>query len=258
MKKRMNNFKKGLIVAGVTGVTLGAAAAGKAIDKSDNPYDMVPKNDEVATLDTISDSKLEATGVTQEQLNKYNEYKEMLDNPDITEEELAKMPKEIYKLGLEVFKDKVVKNVGVSKDEVTIDVSHNPAGEREIKVKIQDKEYEYFEDKGLEGIIKDPGLSDKIASFAASMAEIDTITDKQRNEMEVSKEKMTAESKNALKSIGDIMPDMIEVNENSITTKTMPKTIPLYETEFEKISDDKNKDYKVNIEQVLEDKGEER
>ena len=90
------------------------------------------------------------------------------------------------------------------------------------------------------------------------MAEIDTITDKQRNEMEVSKEKMTAESKNALKSIGDIMPDMIEVNENSITTKTMPKTIPLYETEFEKISDDKNKDYKVNIEQVLEDKGEER
>ena len=150
------------------------------------------------------------------------------------------------------------KNAGVSKDDVRIDVSHNPAGKREIKVKIQDKEYEYFEDKGLEGIIKDPGLSDKIASFAASMAEIDTITDKQRNEMEVSKEKMTAESKNALKSIGDIMPDMIEVNENSITTKTMPKTIPLYETEFEKISDDKNKDYKVNIEQVLEDKGEER
>ena len=112
MKERMSNFKKGLIVVGVTGAAMGAAAAGKAIDKSDNPYDMVPKNDEVATLDTISDSKLEATGVTQEQLNKYNEYKEMLDNPDITEEELAKMPKEIYKLGLEVFKDKVVKKCG--------------------------------------------------------------------------------------------------------------------------------------------------
>ena len=90
------------------------------------------------------------------------------------------------------------------------------------------------------------------------MAKIDTIQDKQRNKMEVSKEEMTAESKSALKSIGDIMPDMIEVNENSIITKTMPKTITLYETKFEKISDDKNKDYKVNIEQDLEDEEEER
>ena len=255
MKKRMNNFKKGLIVAGIA---VGAAAGGKVVDKLDNPYDMVPNNDEVATLDTISDSKLEATGVIQEQLNKYNEYKEILDNPDITEEELAKLPKEIYKLGLDIFKSKVAENTGVSKDEIEIDVSHNPAGKREIKIEILDKEYKYFEDKGFEGRYRDSGLSDKIASYAASMAKIDTIQDKQRNEMKVSKKEMTTESKNALKSIGDIMPDMIEVNENSITTKTMPKTIPLYETEFKKISDDKNKDYKVNIEQVLEDEEEER
>lgn len=252
MKKRMNKFKKGLIVAGLTaGAVTGVTAVRNAIDELDNPHDMVP-NDEVATLDTITDSKLEATGMTQEQLNKYNEYKEILENTDKTEE-LKKLPKEIYNLGLDIFKSKVAHNTGVSKDEIGIDVSHNLADKLEIKVKIKDKEYKYFDEKGLEAIITDSELSDKVAAYAISMAEIDTIVDKQRNSMVVTDEEIKEESKNALNSIEGIIPDMIEVGESSIVAKTMPEKKPLYKTEFEDVSYEENKDYKLTIEKALEE-----